>query len=51
MIIVNLSQDFSKQNKYLSNTLLKEIKKNLELKKKIIIYINKFDLWELQKNF
>ena len=41
MIIVNLSQDFSKQNKYLSNTLLKEIKKNLELKKKIIIYINK----------
>lgn len=44
MIIVNLSQDFSKQNKYLSNTLLKEIKKNLELKKKIIIYINK--KWE-----
>lgn len=44
MILVNLSQDFSKQNKYLSNTLLKEIEKNLENWKKIILYINK--KWE-----
>lgn len=44
MLLVNLNQDFSKKNKYLSNTLLKEIEKNLENWKKIILYINK--KWE-----
>ncbi len=44
MILVNLAQDSSKINKYISNTLLKEIEKNLKEWKKIIIYINK--KWE-----
>jgi hypothetical protein len=30
MILVNLAQDSSKINKYISNTLLKEIEKNLK---------------------
>lgn len=44
MILVNLSQDFSNKNKYLSNTLLKELEYNLKQNKKAIIYINK--KWE-----
>ena len=44
MILVNLSQDFSKQNKYLSNTLLKELENTLEKWEKAIIYLNK--KWE-----
>lgn len=42
--VINLSQDWSKQNKYLSNTLLQKIEKNLEKKWKTIIYINR--RWE-----
>ncbi len=44
MYIVNLSQDKSKINSFLSNTLLKEIKNSLLEKKKIILYLNK--RWE-----
>lgn len=44
MILVNLNQDLSKQNKYLSNTLLKYLEKYLQKNKKIIIYLNK--KWE-----
>ncbi len=39
--IVNLSQDWSKLNKYISNTLLEKISKNLEKWKKTIIYLNR----------
>lgn len=39
--IVNLSQDQSKENKYLSTTLLKKIQKNITKSKKIILYINR----------
>jgi len=44
MFLVNLSQDKSKINSYISNTLLKEIEKSLKEKKKIILYLNK--RWE-----
>lgn len=44
MIIVNLNQDSSKENRYISNTLLKNLEKCLESWKKSIIYINK--KWE-----
>lgn len=44
MILVNLSQDFSKENKYLSNTLIKKINSSLEKNQKIILYLNK--KWE-----
>lgn len=38
---VNLSQDRSKENLYLSTTLLEKIQKNISAKKKTIIYLNK----------
>jgi len=41
MFLVNLSQDKSSINNYLSNTLLKEIQNNLDKNKKIILYLNK----------
>lgn len=41
MYVVNLSQDKSKINNYISNTLLKEIWNCLEKNKKIILYLNK----------
>ncbi|MDP2395611.1 MAG: hypothetical protein Q8M44_01570 [bacterium] len=41
MYLVNLSQDKSKINQYISNTLLKEIKLSLSDKKKVILYLNK----------
>ena len=44
MLLVNLAQDKSTINYYLSNTLLNKIDKNLEKWKKIILYINK--RWE-----
>ena len=44
MFLVNLSQDKSKINPYLSNTLLKEIENSLKEKKKVILYLNK--RWE-----
>lgn len=44
MLIVNLSQDKSKINNYLSNTLLSEIDKSLTENKKVILYLNK--RWE-----
>ena len=44
MILVNLNQDFSIHNKYLSNTLLKELENTLEKWEKAIIYLNK--KWE-----
>jgi len=44
MLIINLSQNKSAINEYLSSTLLKVIKENLEKNKKIILYLNK--RWE-----
>ena len=44
MLLVNLSQDSSRDNMYLSNTLLKEIKNTIENNKKTILYLNK--RWE-----
>ena len=44
MILVNLLQDQSSQNKYISNTLIKELNETLKKWKKAIIYINK--KWE-----
>lgn len=44
MLVINLNQDKSKINKYLSNTLLKELENILNIWKKAIIYINK--KWE-----
>lgn len=44
MLLVNLSQDKSKINPYLSNTLLEKIEDSLKEWKKIILYINK--RWE-----
>jgi len=44
MFLVNLSQDKSKINPYLSNTLLKNIEESLSEKKKVILYLNK--RWE-----
>jgi primosomal protein N' len=41
MFLVNLSQDKSKINPYLSNTLLEKIEDSLNSNKKIILYINK----------
>jgi primosomal protein N' len=41
MLIINLSQNKSAINEYLSSTLLKVIKENLEKNKKIILYLNK----------
>ncbi len=42
--IINLSQDWSKQNKYISNTLLKKLEENISKWHKSIIYINR--RWE-----
>ncbi len=39
--IVNLSQDQSKENKYLSTTLLHKMEENISKKRKIILYINR----------
>lgn len=44
MFLVNLSQDKSRLNPYLSNTLLKKIDESLKEKKKVILYLNK--RWE-----
>jgi len=44
MYLVNLSQDKSRLNPYLSNTLLEKIKNSLKKNKKIILYLNK--RWE-----
>ena len=44
MILVNLAQDKSKINNYLSNTLLKQIEENIKQNKKTILYLNK--RWE-----
>ncbi|MFK7779695.1 MAG: primosomal protein N' [Candidatus Gracilibacteria bacterium] len=41
MFLVNLSQDKSRINPYLSNTLLEKIDESLKEKKKIILYLNK----------
>ena len=41
MFLVNLSQDKSKLNPYISNTLLKKIEESLKENKKIILYLNK----------
>ncbi|MDD2907972.1 MAG: hypothetical protein PHH98_04995 [Candidatus Gracilibacteria bacterium] len=41
MLLVNLSLDKSKINKYLSNTLLKEIDNSIQNSKKVILYLNK----------
>ena len=41
MLIINLSQDISSDNPYLSHTLLESIKKNIQESKKIILYLNK----------
>jgi primosomal protein N' len=41
MFLVNLSQDKSKVNPYISNTLLKKIEETLNEKKKVILYLNK----------
>ncbi len=44
MYLVNLSQDRSDNNMYLSNTLLKEVKNTLDENRKVILYLNK--RWE-----
>lgn len=44
MLLVNLSQDKSIINSYISNTLIKWIENTLKDKKKVILYINK--RWE-----
>lgn len=44
MLLINLNQDKSEFNSYISNTLLENIKKSLNLNKKIILYLNK--RWE-----
>ncbi len=44
MFLVNLSQDQSKINQYLSNTLLEKIEDSFKKHKKIILYLNK--RWE-----
>lgn len=44
MIRVNLNQDSSKHNKYISNTLIKYIDENINENKKNILYLNK--RWE-----
>lgn len=44
MQIVNLSQDYSKTNRYISNSLANKIKENIKSWKKILLYINK--RWE-----
>jgi len=44
MLLVNLNLDKSKINKYLSNTLLKEIDNCMKNNKKVILYLNK--RWE-----
>lgn len=41
MLLVNLSQDSNIVNKYISNTLLQEITKCVQEKKKVILYLNK----------
>lgn len=41
MLLVDLKQDKSKENKYFSNTLLNSIEKSLKEGKKIILYLNK----------
>ena len=44
MYLVNLSQDQSSHNTYISNTLLKEMEETLKENKKIILYLNR--RWE-----
>ena len=44
MQIINLNQDYSSINRYISNTLLDSIEKCLEKWKKVILYLNK--RWE-----
>ena len=44
MLLVNLSQDYSSLNSYISNTLLKEIELKNKEQKKVILYLNK--RWE-----
>lgn len=44
MILVNLTQDKSNLNKYISNTLIKKIEEKLKKNEKIILYLNK--RWE-----
>ena len=44
MLLVNLNQDKSKVNKYLSNTLLEAIENSIKNNKKVILYLNK--RWE-----
>jgi len=49
--VVDLNVDKSKINKYISNTLLSEIEKNLKIWKKTILYLNKrwaYDLYICQ---
>lgn len=46
MYIVNLNQDQSRENKYLSTTLIKKIQSALENKKKTILYLNKRGSYE-----
>jgi len=41
MLIINLNQDKSNLNNYLSTTILKKIDEHLEKKQKIILYLNK----------
>jgi primosomal protein N' (replication factor Y) len=41
MLLVDLNQDKSSVNKYLSNTLLTKIEENLKNGKKVILYLNK----------
>ena len=41
MIIIDLKQDSSNENKYFSNTLISKIEKYLKDKKKVILYLNK----------
>ncbi len=41
LYIINISQDNSKINHYLSNTLLNNIQKTLENKSKVILYLNR----------
>ncbi len=41
MYIVNLSQDHSRENKYLSTTLLAKIENHLKNQKKTLLYLNK----------
>jgi primosomal protein N' len=41
MLLVDLNQDKSRENKYFSNTLITKIDEYLENSKKVILYLNK----------